>query len=83
MSRKLLEHCCSRNTEHLILGSYCGGENTPRCVQLTIRSGDYVQMTFAEAKSVFEQMIKAIEKIEKEYDSNQPWWEELMERVNK
>jgi len=74
MGEDLLEHECSVKGK-IYLNSFWGGEHE-RCVQVTIGL-EYVQMTFKEAKRLFKKAIKTIEKKEKEYDKNPPWWEQL------
>lgn len=91
MTEDLVEHLCDVHGT-LVLSSYHGGEKNGRCVQLTtqeqyvekifddaklITQDKYVQMTFDDARKFFRDAIQAIDEIEKKYNENPPWWEQL------
>jgi len=62
----------------LKLNSFSGGLERGRCIQLTTPlPNGYVQMTYNQARRFFRQAIKEINKIEKRYNENPPWWEEI------
>lgn len=72
MGEDLVEHKCSIKGR-IHVGSFWKGK---RCVQVTI-GVEYAQMTFTEAKTFFKESVEAIEKLEKEYNENAPWWERM------
>lgn len=78
MTEDLVEHQCDVRGS-LLLSSFFGGVKNGRCVQLTTPS-DYVQMTFDDAKAFFKEAIKTIEAIEKQYNENPPWWEQIAKK---
>ena len=79
MSRDLVIHETSVDSNILILNAFHGGERNGRCVQLTIQNLSFCQMTFKEAVETFKTMIADIEKLNEEYDAEPPWWEKLKE----
>ena len=79
MSKDLLEHACSIGGM-IYLTSFWGGKNK-RCIQLTLDSGSYVQMTNREAKKFFKDALKAVYRIDIKYTKNRPWWESLSEAM--
>ena len=78
MSRDLIEEAF-KVRGYAKLTSFWGGKEHKRCVQLTVPYEGYCQMTYDEAISFFNQCIDEITKIDKRYNENPPWWEELSE----
>jgi len=70
---------------YLLLNSFSGGKENPRCVQLTTGGGEgYVQMTFDDARAFFQEAIDKINEIEEQFNEDPPWWEVLQKsEVNK
>ena len=86
MSRELIEEWASDiGISYAKLNSYWGGDENKRCVQLsinTIENACYLKMTFNHAKEFFKTCLDEMEKVEKEYNENPPWWEVINKSVN-
>ena len=68
------------NWTYLKLNSYWGGSKHKRCIQLTINTREhacYAQMTFDNARKFFQKALNELDKIEKQFNENPPWWEVL------
>ncbi len=59
------------------LNSFWGGEAYRRCVQFTVPSCGYFQMSFDEARKFLREAIRLIDAREELYDENPPWWEKI------
>ena len=68
---------------YLILNSFAG-KNASRCVQLTTGGGEgYVQMTFDDARTFFQEAIDKINEIEEQFNECPPWWEVIQSSSRK
>lgn len=80
MTEKLIDRWDCDVESYLILSSFWGRTKNRRCVQLTVNRGpdaSYAQMTYDDARLFFKLAIEEIDKIEKRYNENAPWWEEI------